>query len=82
MIFFDRLIISLPFLVTILSKARLTDQNVISEVTIMFDMDRWQEIWITITRNKMRSILTAFGVFWGIFMLIVMRGREVDYKRG
>jgi putative ABC transport system permease protein len=48
----------------------------------MFDLDRFEEIWVTITRNKLRSFLTGFGVFWGIFMLIIMMGSGEGMQRG
>ena len=34
----------------------------------------WKEIWQTISRNKWRSLMTAFGVFWGLLMLILLVG--------
>ena len=38
------------------------------------DLDTYKEILDTITMNKSRSLLTGFGVFWGVFMLIALMG--------
>lgn len=39
-----------------------------------FDIDTYKEILDTLTRNKSRSLLTGFGVFWGVFMLVILIG--------
>ena len=38
------------------------------------DVDSYREILDTLTRNKSRSFLTGFGVFWGVFMLVALIG--------
>ena len=39
-----------------------------------WDTDRFEEVLQVLSQNKMRTFLTACGVFWGVFMLICMLG--------
>lgn len=48
----------------------------------MFDIDNYIELWQTVTRNKARSVMTAFGIFWGIFLLVVMMGLSGSIRNG
>lgn len=49
---------------------------------ILFDREAWREVAHTIGANKRKSIVTAFGVFWGIFMLIVLLSLSNGFRNG
>lgn len=46
----------------------------------MIDLDSYHELLETLLRNKTRSFLTGFGVFWGVFMLVALMGGGAGMK--
>lgn len=46
----------------------------------VFDIDNWREIGATLSRNKTRTFLTAFGIFWGTAMLAMLWGGAAGLK--
>ncbi len=48
----------------------------------MFNKDKWNEIIEVLTSNWVRTLLTAFGVFWGIFILILLLAAGKGLENG
>ncbi len=46
----------------------------------VFDIDNWKEITATLGRNKTRTFLTAFGIFWGTAMLAMLWGGAQGFQ--
>jgi len=45
-------------------------------------LDTWLEVWEVVRRNRLRTLLTMGGVFWGMFMLLLMAGFGKGLERG
>ncbi|OXG07347.1 putative ABC transport system permease protein [Flavobacterium araucananum] len=48
----------------------------------MFNKDNWDEILQALTANVFRTVLTAFGVFWGIFILVILLAAGKGLENG
>jgi putative ABC transport system permease protein len=43
-------------------------------IRFLFERDTWQEVYDSLSKNKLRSVLTMVGVWWGILLLIALLG--------
>lgn len=48
----------------------------------MFSRDNWSEIIEALTANWFRTVLTAFGVLWGIFILVILLAAGKGLENG
>ncbi|WP_339712251.1 ABC transporter permease [uncultured Kriegella sp.] len=48
----------------------------------LFDRNTWQEIFGSIGKNKIRTIITIVGVLWGIFIYITLSGASKGMDNG
>lgn len=48
----------------------------------LIDRDRWEEILGSLSRHKLRTALTALGVFWGLFMLVLLMAASTGLEHG
>ena len=53
-----------------------------NSLKIIFDRDTWQEIFGSIQKNKVRTIITIIGVLWGIFIYIALSGSANGLDNG
>ncbi|MCO5725678.1 ABC transporter permease [Robiginitalea marina] len=49
---------------------------------LLFDSNTWQEIFGSIRKNKVRTVITMIGVLWGIFVYIAMSGAAKGLDNG
>ncbi len=56
-----------------------------NSIRFLFSKDTWQEVYDSLSKNRLRTILTMIGVWWGILMLIALlgasRGLENSFNR-
>jgi putative ABC transport system permease protein len=54
-------------------------------IRFLFDRDTWQEVYDSMSKNKLRTFITMIGVWWGILLLIGLlgsaRGMENSFNR-
>ena len=53
-----------------------------NSLKVIFDFDTWQEIFSSVKKNKVRTIITVIGVLWGIFIYITLSGSSNGLDNG